>query len=215
MRRIQTRLIFPFLRFFFRHLYTDLAWCYDWVASISSMGQWWSWCRTILPKLSTGQILELGHGTGRILKEAHDRQHEVYAIDSSRQMSSLAYRRLRRYQHPQWLARARAQSLPFPNHFFSQIYTTFPSEFIFDAATLQESHRVLKQGGTLIIVGVALIRGRSVLDRLSAFLYTITGQTSEPDDDWREPLIQAGFIPSIERVELDRAEVIHFVGKKV
>jgi ubiquinone/menaquinone biosynthesis C-methylase UbiE len=138
----------------------------------------------------------------------------VFAIDASRQMCKLAFHRLKTNAHPQRLAHARAQNLPFPDQFFTEVYCTFPSEYIFDPVTLLEAYRVLSSGGSLFIVGVALIRGTSLLDRLAALLYAVTGQAAEPDGHWQEPLIQAGFVPSLERTKLERAEVIHFVGKK-
>jgi ubiquinone/menaquinone biosynthesis C-methylase UbiE len=212
MSRLQSKLIFPFLRFFFRHLYTTLAWGYDLVASLSSMGQWWDWCRTVLPQVTSGTALELGHGTGRLLQEAHDQGLRVFAVDSSRQMSGLTARRLENAQHPKWIARSLAQSLPFPNHHFNNLFATFPSEFIFDPSTLEEAHRVLKPGGKLIVVGVAIIHGTSLLDRLAAFLYTFTGQSAEPTQIWQEPLVSAGFEPELHRISLPRADVIHYVG---
>jgi ubiquinone/menaquinone biosynthesis C-methylase UbiE len=214
MKRLQSKLISPFLRFFFKHLYTTIAWSYDLVASASSMGQWWAWGRTVLPKLTSEPALELGHGTGRLLQQALRQDHQVFAIDASRQMGAIAARRLEADRHHQWLARAQAQRLPFPNQYFAVVYAAFPSEYIYDLSTLEEAFRVLKPGGKLIVVGVAIIHGRSLLDRLAGWLYTITGQTAQPGESWRKPLAAAGFEPRLERIWLPRAQVLHFVGVK-
>ncbi|MGD8603870.1 MAG: methyltransferase domain-containing protein [Anaerolineales bacterium] len=214
MNKLQSGLIFPFLRFFFKHLYSTLAWSYDLVANLSSMGQWWTWGRTVLPKLSSAPVLELGHGTGRLLQEACRQGLQVFAIDASRQMSAMTARRLEAQHFPLRIARARSQQLPFPDRHFATVYATFPSEYIFDPSTLLEAFRVLKPGGHLIVVGVAIIHGRSIADRLAGWLYAITGQSTEPGDQWREPLAAAGFTPRLERIWLPRAQVLHFVGVK-
>lgn len=215
MKKLQSGLIFPFLRFFFRHLYSTLAWSYDLVANLSSMGQWWAWGRTVLPKLPPQPALELGHGTGRLLQETCRLGLQVYAIDASRQMGAITAQRMRALNCPIQIACARAQDLPFPDRHFAAIYATFPSEYIFDPSTLQEAFRVLRNGGKLIVVGVAVIHGRSVVDRLAGWLYTVTGQSAEPGDQWRNPLAEAGFEPRLERIWLPQAQVIHFVGVKL
>lgn len=214
MSGLQSRLIFPLLRFFFRHLYTTIAWSYDLVAELSSMGQWWSWGRTVLPRLPLQPVLELGHGTGRLLVEAHRQGLQAFAIDTSAQMGRITARRLKAKAYPSSIARSRAQQLPFTDRSFAVVYATFPSEYIYERATLEEAFRVLRPGGKLIVVGIAVIHGRSIFDRLAGWLYSVTGQSAEPGDLWRKPLEAAGFEPRLERIWLPRAQVIHFVGIK-
>ena len=55
------------LRFGFRLLYHELAWTYDLVSRVVSLGQWRTWQRTALEHLAARRgdpILELAHGTG-------------------------------------------------------------------------------------------------------------------------------------------------------
>src|SRR3989337_1455537 len=63
------RLLTGFLRFFFQHLYTTLAPAYDLIAWTVSMGQWNQWVGTALEPLPAGPLLELGHGTGHLLRD--------------------------------------------------------------------------------------------------------------------------------------------------
>ncbi|MFN2198120.1 MAG: hypothetical protein ACK2UW_18520, partial [Anaerolineales bacterium] len=55
-----------FLRWFFRHLYTDLAWSYDYVASTVSLGLWNEWVLSVLTDMIRPPILEIGHGPGHL-----------------------------------------------------------------------------------------------------------------------------------------------------
>lgn len=197
------------MRFFFRHLYTTLAWSYDFVAAATSVGQWTTWRRTVLEHLPAGRLLELGHGTGHLLRDLRTQGTSVVGIDPSPQMTHIAAERLRAVDEAVCSARACAQSLPFPPRIFHAAFATFPSEFILDERTLQEVHRVLVEGGSLVIVGLAQIEGNGILDRLASYLYRVTGQSGELREGWDLPLKRRGFSASLERITLPRATVLH------
>lgn len=193
------------LRRFFDLLYTRLAWTYDLVAWTSSMGQWRSWQQVALEGLPEGRVLELGHGPGHLLFDLGRLRPSVFGIDTSRQMSRLAARRLRPQEGAAGLARASAGALPFPAAAFDAIVSTFPSEYILDPRTAHEAHRVLRSGGCLVILPTAEITGTAMYDRFARWLYAVTRQSGDVTDAWLEPLRRAGLTVETDRVQLARA----------
>ncbi len=197
-----------FVGWFLQHLYTDLAWAYDLVASLTSVGQWWRWQTAVDECLPDGRLLEVGHGTGRLLRRQLRAGRSVVGMDLSRQMIRIASRRLEQAGLPRILVRARAQALPFAAGTFNGAYATFPSKFILEPDTCAEVLRALTPEGVFVIVASAWIRGRGFLDRLARFLYLITGQSPNDDLDWLTPMTPAGGTLTWEIVEQARARVL-------
>jgi ubiquinone/menaquinone biosynthesis C-methylase UbiE len=214
MESIGNRLILTFLRIFFKHLYTTFAWAYDLVAWTTSMGQWQTWQSAALLDLPEGAVLELGHGPGHLLLKLTRPHRLVVGMDASKQMTLIASKRLRNQNISASVVRARAQHLPISNEVFSQVVSTFPSEFIFDPETLAEVWRVLKPGGAAVVVGVEKITGKSIPDRIAAWLYRITGQFGKPGIGWKQLLKSYGFSAHLERVHQPRAVVLRFTARK-
>ncbi len=173
-----------FVRTFFRLLYGPLAWTYDGVAWLVSLGKWTAWGRVALRYLDRPPVLELAHGPGHLLVTMTHQGLAPVGLDLSPQMGRLARRRLRRTGLPVRLVRACAQALPFASNAFPGIVAAFPTEFILDPRTVQEVMRVLSPGGTLAIVAGSRLTGRDPLSAFLEWLYRITGQ--------REPLPQPG-----------------------
>lgn len=195
-----------------------MAWTYDFVASVVSIGAWKGWVLTSLAYLTGPRVLEFGHGPGHLQLALHEGQIQVYGLDSSHQMSRLAKRRLARRQFSACLALARAQSTPFPSGWFDQVVATFPSEYIFHLETLQEIHRLLKPGGVAVILPQARITGRGFLQRSAALLFRLTGQTQPVLDLWQEhvqkPFRDLGFDTQIDEITLPNSVVQVILAKK-
>jgi len=208
------RLLTGFLRFFFQHLYTTLAPAYDLIAWTVSMGQWNQWVGTALEPLPAGPVLELGHGTGHLLRELAGRGVSAVGLDRSRQMSRLAHRRLSAGGIPIRLVRADARALPFPDRHFQSALSTFPPEFALDPLALSEVRRVLAPGAGLLVVVQAQITGESLPDRLAAWLFGVTGQYTELRSEWTEPFSRAGFQVERRDLRLARARVVRIWAEK-
>ena len=214
MWKIASKLFSSFLRFFFKHLYTTLAWAYDFVAWTTSIGQWRKWQSAAAPSSQIGDLLELGSGPGHLLADLSRSGHRNVGLDTSTQMLKLAQRNLVHKGVTPLLTQGRAQALPFQSNHFSGIVATFPSEYIVDPATLEEAFRVLQPDGELIIVGLVQITGDSLADRFASWLYRFTGQAGEPREEWKIPLEEAGFNPRFEIIVQERARVLRVVGLK-
>jgi ubiquinone/menaquinone biosynthesis C-methylase UbiE len=215
------------LRIFFHHLYTSLAWFYDAVAWITSVGQWSRWQRVGLDTLPQGRILELGFGTGHVLTHLTLRGQQAFGLDPSKQMVRLTQRQMLRKGLQPLLVLGKAQALPFAAESFDGLLSTFPSEFLFDRKTFTEAWRALKKGGAFVIIpGVAKITGPgdrphsllSLLDSLASVLYRATGEAIDPQIDWdgevRGEFEPIGFSSKIELVELDRAVIVRITAVK-
>ena len=55
------------IKFGFHLLYHELAFTYDAVAWLVSLGQWQAWGRTALDRVRGPRVLEIGHGPGHLL----------------------------------------------------------------------------------------------------------------------------------------------------
>lgn len=208
------RVIRSFLRFFFRHFYTTLAWSYDFVAWLVSVGQWSGWVRSILDPYPAEPILEIAHGPGHLLLEINRRSEFAFGIDASRQMCRMASRRLKRNGHGSTVVQARAQALPFPKQTFSTLLSTFPTEFIMDPASLAEARRTIVPEGQYRIVPMAEIHGPGPFDRAAGWLFRATGQYTDLPLSWTQPISDAGFRVRRDDVKLSRSRVIRLVASR-
>lgn len=229
------------LRFFFHLLYHPFAFTYDLVAATVSLGRWKDWVKSVIPFLEGTRILEIGHGPGHLQHVLISRALFAVGIDESAPMGRLAKRNLTRrlltYPPSQTeslsspktiqqdvytqirLARSLAQHLPFPGEFFDTVVATFPTEYIYDSATLTEAYRVLSPGGRLVILPGATILGRGLMDRLMALLFRITGQAPPNlskiiQDGSKELFGKAGFEVEAHALEIRSSRVFILVAMK-
>ena len=171
-----------FIRFTFDQFYTNFAWTYDAVASAVSFDEWPMWGRQAIRFLPReGRILEIAHGPGHVHLAMREQGFNLIGIDLSRQMSRMAFARVRTAQgETPALARASAMQLPFADGSFAAAVSTFPAGFIFMKETLTEVKRVLAHRGRLVIVPSAELQGRDWATSLVRFAYQVTGQSQTP-----------------------------------
>ncbi len=170
------------IRFGFRLLYNELAFTYDLVSRVVSLGQWRCWQRASLKYLNIGPdeyVLELAHGTGNLQVDLHQAGIRSIGLDFSPYMGRIAQRKITQHKFDISLIQATALQLPFESSRFPAIISTFPTPFIFELQTLSEIHRVLKNDGILIIVINGQFNRTGFLQKLLEWLYRITGQRSD------------------------------------
>ena len=209
-----SRLLSWGLSLFFKLLYHPLAWTYDWVAAIVSLGRWKTWVLSVVPDLRGPRVLELGHGPGHLQLALARHQITPFGLDQSRQMGRIARRRLQTSGFSSLLVNGLAQHLPYRCEVFDQVVATFPTPYIIEKQTLDEIFRVLVPGGTLVVVPVAWITGTSTLDRLAANTFRILGQSPEWDDINLQAFRDAGLSPTIERRILPSSLVLIITATK-
>lgn len=210
----------------FHLLYHQLAWTYDTVSWLVSLGQWRAWQTTVLEEVRGAAVLELGHGPGHMLARLAAAGYRVSGIDPSPQMGALAARRLRRAGLTTCLVRSTAQQLPFASGQFDTVFATFPTSYILDPCTLAAVQRVLAANGRFLIVPEARLTGNGPIVRALEFLYRLTGQRP-PADEASDPawttsrrafyasrLAAAGFSSSFQEVHLDRSVVLLILAQK-
>ena len=178
------RFISGFLSKFFKLLYHQFAWSYDWIAAYCvdwaledlgicsatiPRGEAWSWNSVVV------QV------TYRL--PTHPVMSSMYGLDASPQMLHQASRNLSKSNREKNLVLGVAQDLPFRDYSFPTVVSTFPSDYIFDPQTLSQIWRVLHDDGQLIILPAAWISGSNILDRFAAWLFTVTGESPPGEGD--------------------------------
>lgn len=216
------------IRFGFRLLYYELAWTYDWVSWLVSLGEWRRWQQAALPFVQGPNILEIGYGPGHMLVALQADGHTVFGVDLSPHMGRQARRRLHQKQLLANLVRAKVQLLPFESAVFHTVFSTFPTDYIVDPDTLTAIHRVLRGNGRLIVVPEGHLTGRGGMHRLIGWLFRITGQRSGPfsvdeAQNWpdltlwqpfRQRFAAAQFNLTIETVTLPRSQATILIAEK-
>lgn len=99
--------------------------------------------------LRNQKVLDLGCGDGFDANHYHSLGAKVTGIDASASLLSLAKEE---YPHIQFIE-ARAEKLPFPKESFDQVFSKYAIMTSADMEPIfSEIHRVLKPGGTMIIL---------------------------------------------------------------
>jgi ubiquinone/menaquinone biosynthesis C-methylase UbiE len=205
---LQKRLVITFLRTFFKLLYHQLSWTYDWVASIVSLGAWQKWVQSVVPYLNGPRTLEIGFGPGHLQTTLIKKGISVFGLDESSQMARIAHRRINKLGEFSNLVRGTSDYLPFTNECFQQVVMTFPAEFIFNQPTFVEINRVLARGGEAVILPLAWITGRKPLQRAVAWFNQITGEAPEWDEKYLEPFKMLGFDVASKMINYSDSKVL-------
>lgn len=190
-----------FLKLFFHYLYHSLAWSYDVIAFLISLGRWQTWVKSIERLLDDSPILEIGHGSGVLLFSLGVKNITAVGLDESRQMGKLTLKKLRKIKQKgqpisAQLVRAQAQAMPFTSAHFRCVAATFPTEYIFEIETLEQVFRILQPKGRLIVLLSAWIIGQSLPERAAAWIFRVSGESlpETPDiDSLLMPFVRAGF----------------------
>jgi ubiquinone/menaquinone biosynthesis C-methylase UbiE len=202
------RIFYSLFSRFFYLLYHQLAWTYDWVAAIVSLGSWQKWVSSVTPYLAGPKVLEIGFGPGHLQEKLCLEGRSVFGLDESSQMADISKKRLLHKRiHPN-LVRGEAYQLPFADRSFNQVALTFPAEFILQASTMREIHRVLNDGGLAVILPMAWITGQAPVQRAAAWVNRITGEAPEFHEKSLEPFYNLGFDIQWEIEDLGSSKIL-------
>lgn len=219
--RLSRRLLIAVLRLAFRLLYHELAWTYEGVAWVVSLGLWRRWREAALEYLpAQDPVLEIGAGSGVLSIEIARHGRTVVAVDRSPQMLRSAKSRLRRSAKdgvtPKLrFVRAQAGNLPFKRECFGAVVSTFPTEYIFADQVLREAARVICPEGRFIIVPSAVFVGGSLPQRAARALFAVTGQAPAWIDPLRQAVSRSGFEAVGIEKEVDGSRVSVVVGRRL
>lgn len=204
-------LLISSLRLFFHLLYHPFAWAYDLVSWIVSVGRWKHWVLAASSVLEGPKILELGFGPGHLHAHMSQKGFQVFGLDESPQMARLTLRKLLNLGMPNRIVRGLAQNLPFTSDVFNCVVATFPTNYIFQPATLDEIYRVLAVQGKLVVLIASSITGKSLADRFVSLLFHLTRQNpsaQEIETTILLPFIHAGFDVSTFELYQDSSRLI-------
>lgn len=209
------------VRLGFNLLYQQMAWSYDAVSWLASLGQWRAWQAAALPYVCGRRVLELAHGPGHMLLALARAGYSVTGLDLSPQMGRMARRRLARAHSRAALVRGRGEALPFASNSFDTVYSSFPTPFILAGETLHSIWRVLAPGGRLVLVPRAHLTGKGAASRFVNWLYWITGQRQQapgreasPASAWVERVERQGFRLEVVTIALPGSEVLVVIAHK-
>jgi len=215
------------IAFGFRLLYNELAFTYDVVSKVVSMGAWRCWQRSALTHLNVStdaRTLELAHGTGDLQLDLHARGFMPIGYDLSPHMGRIASRKLKRHGITPRLIRGRVESLPFQAASCDAIVCTFPTNFITSPRTLAECHRVLRPTGRMVVVLSGVFTTRGIFTRLLEFAYRVTGQreSSAPQTELNAEIYaallarftDAGFAARIHFEDCPRSKAVLIIAEK-
>ena len=94
------------LRYGFHLFYNEMAWTYDAVSWLVSLGNWKEWGRAAVPYLKGERVLEIAHGPGHMLVELSRRGFDVYGVDLSPFMGRQARKNLSKAHQKASLAKS-------------------------------------------------------------------------------------------------------------
>lgn len=214
----------------FHLLYNQLAWTYDAVSWLVSLGEWRKWQESALAYVTGDHVLEIAHGPGHMLLALAESGRPVTGLDFSPYMGRLAARRVRRADGLVSLVRGKAQSLPFPEKTFDTVYCSFPTSFMAEKVVMEAVYRVLCEDGRYVIVPEGHLTGNGIVERFIDWLFKITGQREDVfavDEEsvwpahsprWRsflQAMEETGFAIEVHQIALARSATTVIVASRI
>lgn len=157
----------------FDKFYTRFARIYDFL--VKALPPWRNWLKHVLPYVEGPRVLEISFGTGYLLTQ-YASSFKVYGIDYNMAMVKTAKKNLERHGVRTLLQQADVFYLPYANDSIDSIVNTMAfSGYPDGKLALREMRRVLKHGGSLIMIDVYYPRDRNQLGMSLAKFWMSTG----------------------------------------
>lgn len=196
----------------YRLLYSQLAWSYDGVSWLVSLGRWSAWRRAALAFVVGSRVLEVGFGTGELLPLlARGEGRRAIGLEASAAMQVLTARKLGRQRHTIPRVQGLVQYLPFATGSVDTVVTTFPAAFILDPAAHREFARVLAPGGRLVVVDVVWMGGNPLLQILHHLVFP---PAPEAEERFQAASAEAGLCIARHMVGSGPVRAVVTVGEK-
>ena len=183
--------------------YSRFAGVYD--ISVKILPVWKTWIKRVLPHIEGNRVLEASFGTGYLLMH-YANDYETYGIDFNISMIEVAKENLSRSCVNATLQQAHVERLPFPENYFDTIINTMSfSGYPNGMKAMSEFHRVLKEGGVLLMVDFDYPSDRN------RFGYWLTKLMETAGDTIRDiPKILQAFPFEYKEEEIGGVGAVHF-----
>jgi ubiquinone/menaquinone biosynthesis C-methylase UbiE len=164
------------LRFFNKVVYRSMAPAYD-AMDLFTFGAWWRLVRHALEHVPDDRdVLEVGFGPGKLHLELARRSSRCTGLDYSPDMCRFARRRVLEAGLEANITRGTAHSLPFADESFDCVVSTFALSGLSEPDTIMaELARVLRPGGRVVVIDIALPKDDNPVGRSLARLWERMG----------------------------------------
>jgi ubiquinone/menaquinone biosynthesis C-methylase UbiE len=123
---------------------------------------WKKWITSVIPYIKGPKVLEVSFGPGYLLKQ-YANNYEVWGIDYNQKMVNKTRKRLKGIVNSEKIIQGNVERLPYPEGYFDTIINTMAFTAYPDGAkALDEMLRVLKPGGSLLLVDVDYPSDRNI-----------------------------------------------------
>ena len=164
------------LRFFNDVFYRRMAPAYD-AMDLFTFGAWWRLVRHALEYVpDDGDVLEVGFGPGKLHLELARRAGRCTGLDYSPDMCRFARTRMLAAGLEASITRGTAHRLPFADGSFDSVVSTFALSGLSELDTVMaELARVLRPGGRVVVIDIALPKDGNPVGRSLARLWERMG----------------------------------------